>query len=349
MNFEEFSFANQQLAGMLRAGIPLEGALARISSELKEQKWRQEFQALEADLKQGIPLKDAISRRGFPELYRHLFLVGIKGNDLPAVLVLLADHFRQKSLIEIRLKGLMFYPAIFLVSAFLLSLFMALFHFRFFQSLNSSPEMFAHGSNQVVTLLALWTPPLILGCLILGLLLIWFLPPLRNRWRSRMPGWREAHLTQTAASFELLLSRGCSLGDATKLLAGAENQSWLGRDLQQWQQAMSGGAAKFLTVAAGSRSFPGLFIYLVSAAGENIAAGFSQAAEVYRARANYRINLFLWAFLPVSVLVLGVLIVSQAIPFLSIMIRSMDQLGDMGGASSRDPRRLQEWDADRGS
>ena len=46
MKLDEFSFFNQQLAAMLRDGIPLEGALRRLCDEMRRGKLRDELQAL---------------------------------------------------------------------------------------------------------------------------------------------------------------------------------------------------------------------------------------------------------------------------------------------------------------
>ena len=52
MKYDEFAFFNQQLAAMLRDGIPLEGALRRLCEEMRRGQLRDELQALEADLRQ---------------------------------------------------------------------------------------------------------------------------------------------------------------------------------------------------------------------------------------------------------------------------------------------------------
>ena len=118
MNYDEFSFFNQQLAGMLNSGIPLEGALRQLCANMKRGKLRDEFQKLETDLAQGIPLEKALAGRDLPEFYVRMVLVGSKGNDLPAMLTLLADHYQRANSISTRLKGLLVYPMIVLVAAF---------------------------------------------------------------------------------------------------------------------------------------------------------------------------------------------------------------------------------------
>ncbi|MGD0168091.1 MAG: type II secretion system F family protein, partial [Gaiellaceae bacterium] len=78
MKNDEFAFFNQQLAAMLRDGIPLEGALRRLSDEMRRGKLREELQKLETDLAQGTPLAEALQTRQLPELYKRMMLVGVK-------------------------------------------------------------------------------------------------------------------------------------------------------------------------------------------------------------------------------------------------------------------------------
>src|SRR5271170_14144 len=121
MKYDEFAFFNQQLAAMLRDGIPLEGALRRLCEEMRRGKLRDELQALEADLAKGIPLNDAIAQRQLPELYKRMIVVGIKSGDLPGALTMLADYFQRQNDIWMRLKSMMTYPLIVMFAAFLVS------------------------------------------------------------------------------------------------------------------------------------------------------------------------------------------------------------------------------------
>src|SRR5256885_7805883 len=49
MKLEELAFVNQQLAGMLKSGIPLEGALRQLCANMRRGQLRVELEALEAD------------------------------------------------------------------------------------------------------------------------------------------------------------------------------------------------------------------------------------------------------------------------------------------------------------
>ncbi len=126
MNHEQLAFFNQQLAAMLKSGLPLEGSLKQLSASMRRGKLRDEITRLEADLEQGTPLEEALGRRKLPELYVAMLRAGIKSNDLPGVLTLAADYYGTLHTTWLRLKGLMVYPGIVLFTSLLVSLFLAI-------------------------------------------------------------------------------------------------------------------------------------------------------------------------------------------------------------------------------
>src|SRR4051812_28829757 len=69
MNHEQLAFFNQQLAAMLKSGLPLESSLKQLSASMQRGRLRDEIQQLETDLEQGSPLDEALGRRKLPELY----------------------------------------------------------------------------------------------------------------------------------------------------------------------------------------------------------------------------------------------------------------------------------------
>src|SRR2546423_8558200 len=158
MNYDEFAFFNQQLAAMLRDGIPLEGALKQLCAGMRSGRLRAEVEALESDLARGTPLKEAISQRRLPEFYARMVEMGVRSNDLPGVLTLLADHYHRANALWTRLKGLMVYPLIVVVASLGLTLLVSFVFSRFL------PELF----NQVafvpsVLIASMWLPPICFG------------------------------------------------------------------------------------------------------------------------------------------------------------------------------------------
>ncbi len=337
MKLDEFSFFNQQLAAMLRDGIPLEGALRRLCDEMRRGKLRDELQALEADLARGTPMADALKPRQLPELYKRMILVGVKSNDLPGALTMLADYFQRQSSIWTRLKSMMVYPLIVMFIAFLISGVLA---FLWTCVIGPSMEGVFGGLGMRLpgatifafsTLKAIWVFPVVLGCLFLFAAAVVFLPGLRGRFLWRLPAFKEATVSRIAASLALLLKNGVNLPDAIGLGEQLETSTAAAADLQQWRRNLAAGTAKFSEVAAVNRMIPPLFVWVVASAGEDLAAGFNRAAEIYHSRAIYRTEVALYSVLPIASLFLGAIVLSQAFLVISMFLPLIAMLNNLSG------------------
>ena len=69
---DELAFANEQLAGMLKSGLPLEGSLRELAGSMQRGPLRAELMALEKDLARGTHLADALEHRIAPGGVRHV-------------------------------------------------------------------------------------------------------------------------------------------------------------------------------------------------------------------------------------------------------------------------------------
>ena len=331
MKHDEFAFLNLQLAGMLRSGIPLEGALRQLCASLRRGALRSQLEMLEADLANGVPLPEALVARRLPDFYRHMILVGVQSNDLPGVLTMVADYYQRVSFIGTRLKGLMVYPTIVLAASLGLSFFLASFFRTFVQDL---PGLLQDGTDRMVFVqglpILLWMPVILLTAATSATLLILTVPALRRCLQWRFPGFKEAGLSQLAWAMRVMLKGGSNLGDALGLLRGMESKSAVGKDIARWRTRLTQGHATFPEIAATSKIVPPLFSWLVNSGDEDMAEGFRRAAEIYQARALHRIEMLLYAALPVSILFLGAMLVSQAYPMIRLFVefgRALEQLG----------------------
>jgi type II secretory pathway component PulF len=337
MKYDEFAFFNQQLAAMLRDGIPLEGALRRLCQEMRGGSLRTELQSLEADLAKGTPMADALAPRQLPELYKRMILVGVKSGDLPGALTMLADYFQRQNNVWTRLKSMMTYPLIVMFVAFVISLvlafawtcvigpsFMSVFSGMGFMLPGATT--FALGSLQVI-----WVFPVVLGFLFLLMVSVVFVPGLRGKVLWRLPAFKEATVSRIASSLALLMKNGVNLPDAIGLVEQLETSTAATADLQQWRKNLAAGTAKFSEVAAGNRLIPPLFVWVVASAGEDLAAGFNRAAEIYHSRAIYRTEVALYSVLPIASLFLGAVVLSQAFLVISMFLPLVAMLNNMSG------------------
>jgi type II secretory pathway component PulF len=272
-------------------------------------------------LARGTPLKEALARRALPELYRQMVEIGARSNDLPGVLTLLADHYHRANALWTRLKGLMVYPLIVVIVSLGLTLVVTLVFGRFMAQFF---DQFALPSGLVA---ATWMPPIVLSLVVLLGLAAVFIPSWRARLRWRLPAFREASLAQLASAMTLMLKNGMTLPDALALAQALESDTPAGSAIARWRQLIAAGQGKPAQWTGDSRPFPPLFLWLVQKGGEDVAAGFQNAAEIYQARAAYRIELALYGALPVSILLLGQMVLWQALPLFRSMVWLMDMLG----------------------
>ena len=326
MKLDEFAFLNQQLAGMLRAGIPLEGSLRELSSTMRRGDLRREMELLERDLASGTPLSEAVGRRDLPDLYVRLVQAGVKGGDLPGVLILLADYYNRIAGVAARLKGLSVYPIIVLLAALGVSILITFIYRALILTVFSELDFFTAGSR-LVPYLGVWLPVVVIATLALMWLLMVFVPRLRNWARWKLPGFREASLAQTAGAASLLLRSGATLDGTLGLLQKAEQHTPAGREMTRWLDLHRQGLANWSSFTADSKIFPPLFRWLVAQGGDDLATGFQRASEIYQARSTQKIDVLLYAALPMAVMFVAGVIVGQMYPVLRTMRDVLDQLG----------------------
>ena len=336
MNHEQLSFFNQQLAAMLKSGLPLESSLKQLSSSMRRGHLRDEIEKLETDLEQGTPLEAALGRRKLPELYVAMLRAGIKSNDLPGVLTLAADYYGNLNATWMRLKGLMVYPGIVLVTSLLVAAFVATIYTHMIKETSAAFGSFMfigrEGAPSLgVLLIQVWFPVILLGLTTLAFILLLSIRSWRRAARWRLPGFREASLSQLAATLATMLEHGADLDAALDVAVKNESHPGTRRELALWRQRLANGARRFTDIALPGTLAPSLFVWLVTSAGENWARGFRRAAELYDGRAKYRIELVLYAALPVTILLLATIIGSEMAPLLkgfAQFMRAMTSAGD---------------------
>jgi type II secretory pathway component PulF len=261
-----------------------------------------------------------------PDLYRQMLEIGARSNDLPGVLTLLADHYHRANALWTRLKGLLVYPLIVILVSLGLTLLISLNFSRFLSQFGTELA-----PQPILTIPSIWMPPIVLAFVaLLGVAAV-CIPSWRARLRWRLPAFREASLAQLASAMALMLKNGTTLPEALALAEALESATPAAKALAHWRQLVEAGQGKPAEWTGDSRPFPPLFLWLVQKGGENVAAGFQKAAEIYQARASYRIEIALYGALPVSILLLGEMVLWQAIPLVRSMTWIMNAIGSDGG------------------
>ena len=331
MNLDELTFANRQLADMLKSGVPLEGSLHQLCSTMSRGELRTELQLLEQGLTKGIPLEEALDNRKLPELYVKMIKVGVKGNNLPAVLTMLADYYSRVNNLQTRLKGLLVYPAITLVVMLALTLFVA------YVNQNLVADMFFNDSelsalvsstlNSFWSTVMIWSPVYLIVLLVAVFFVCLGSGRIRNSLRWQLPGFREASLSQIASTMNIMLRGGCTLDESLLLVQQMEKDNPAGEELAQWHQRLASGRGKLREIIQPGKVFPLEFIWMLGTDEEKLVRGFERTAELYYDREKQRARMLLQGVVPTAIVTLGGVAALQFIPLLQALTTMMEHMG----------------------
>jgi type II secretory pathway component PulF len=292
---------------------------------------RGEFEALERDLTQGTPLEKALDNRKLPELYVKMIKVGIKSNNLPEVLTMLADYYSRVNNLQTRLKGLLVYPAITLVVMLALTLFVA------YVNQNLVADMFFNDSelsalvsstlNSFWSTVMIWSPVYLIVLLVVCFIVCLGSGRIRNSLRWQLPGFREASLSQIASCMNIMLRGGCTLDESLLLVQQMEKDNPAGEELAQWHERLASGQGKIREIAQPGKVFPLEFIWMLGTDEEKLVRGFERTAELYYDREKQRARMLLQGVVPTAIVTLGGVAALQFIPLLQALTTMMEHMG----------------------
>lgn len=113
LSASELAWATRQLASLLAASLPLEGALSAVIEQAERPHVAQALTAVRADVRAGQRLTVALAARprDFPPIYRALVGAGEDSGDLARVMERLADYIEERNALQAKVLTAFIYPA----------------------------------------------------------------------------------------------------------------------------------------------------------------------------------------------------------------------------------------------
>jgi type IV pilus assembly protein PilC len=138
LSAEDLVTLNDEIAGMARAGLPLDQGMAALAREMRRGRLQSVTAAIAADLRGGSTLPEAMARQSgrVPRFYAGLVAAGVRTGRMTDVLATLTVYARTLADLRSLIIGAMFYPAVVLLLAF------TLFCFIFFYLIPHYEEIF---------------------------------------------------------------------------------------------------------------------------------------------------------------------------------------------------------------
>lgn len=115
----EFVLFNQQLASIVKAGIPLERGLRELAGDIQSRSMRKLVNAIADELEAGVSIEQAFEKRQkhFPPLYGRILKAGVETGRLSEMLTSLNRHLEMATQTRRIIFEAMTYPAVILVLA----------------------------------------------------------------------------------------------------------------------------------------------------------------------------------------------------------------------------------------
>lgn len=122
LSAEDLIALNDEIAGMARAGLPLDQGLAALAHEMGYGRLQRVTAHLAEDLRAGLTLPEALERRGseVPPFYAALVSAGIRTGRIGDVLSTLTVYARALADVRATILSALFYPAIIICLAAIL-------------------------------------------------------------------------------------------------------------------------------------------------------------------------------------------------------------------------------------
>src|SRR5260221_10840819 len=125
----DFLLFNQQLAALLRAGIPILQAITMLSRRATSVRLRAVLEEIETAIRGGAALSQAFAAQGatFPRIYTASILAGERSGALDEVLSRYVNYMRRSVGLRRKIRGALAYPAFLLLACFGMVIFLTTF------------------------------------------------------------------------------------------------------------------------------------------------------------------------------------------------------------------------------
>jgi type IV pilus assembly protein PilC len=320
----DFLVFNQELATLLKAGMPLVQSLDILRARVPDPTFKGVLDAVHDKVKGGSALSDAFASHGsmFPPIYSASLVAGERSGDLEGVLRRYVAYDKVVSAVRKKTLSALIYPAILvammliLVGIIILRVVPAFstFYANFGRELPLSTRIIVAISNTLVANFAL----LVLAVVGAGFAIAAWLrrPGQRMRLDQFVLGlpWvgtaiRKFATSQMARTLATLLGGGIPLVQALEIAARAMSNRFLATEMDTVRQQVQEGKA-FAAALAARGSFPDVAVKMIEV-GESTGAlqeMLNSLADFYDEEIETEVGRFITVIEPALLIVMGVVI-----------------------------------------
>ncbi|HVG39913.1 MAG TPA: type II secretion system F family protein [Pyrinomonadaceae bacterium] len=167
----DFLLFNQQLAAIVRAGIPILQAITMLRRRTANERLQRVLADVEDRIRGGVALSDAFAAQGsvFPRIYTASILAGERSGALDGVLNRYVDYLRRSVELRRKLRGALAYPTFLFIACVAMVTFLTVFVVprmaQLFEGFNTqlpAITVFVVGLSNLIASNFIWLGPLLL-------------------------------------------------------------------------------------------------------------------------------------------------------------------------------------------
>lgn len=332
----------ENLAVILRAGIPLNRGLNVLSELAENKRFREVIGKVAANIREGSSLWQALQSQGsvFPPVFISMIRAGETGSVLDTVLARLAEYLTGIQELKDYLVSAMIYPVILAFTAIgsvavMLTLVVPKFA-QIFQDIGVEMPLATQLMLTVGDFFQKYWLVLMLVCIGSGAGFRWAVGTTTGRYRwdlfkLRLPllgsVFRKIEIARFARTFGTLLGSGLSILPALNIVKGVVVNQVMRSQLDMVYEDLKQG--KMLSVSLERHDvFPPLAVHMLAVGEETgqLDAMMSKVGEIYDTELKSSIKSFTALFEPIVILFMGLLIGAMVVSML-LAIFSINELG----------------------
>lgn len=321
----DIAFFSRQIATMMQSGVPLVQSLEILANGQKNPKFKNLIDSIKTDVESGSSLNEALGKHPvqFDELYVNLVKAGESAGVLDTVLTTIADYKERMESIKAKVKKALFYPAMVIVVAIIVSAILLIYVIPQFQQSFKSFGADLPAFTLMVIAASEWLQSygvyLFFTLIGLGILFVQLKKRSRNfaRWFDRMllkipiigPIMHKSAIARFARTLAITFKAGVPLVEALDSVAGATGNMIYAEATRQIQGDVASGHPLNLAMAQ-----VGLFPHMVlqmTAIGEEagaLDAMMVKVAEFYESEVNDAVDTLSSTLEPLIMVFLGLIV-----------------------------------------
>jgi len=318
---EPLLLASIQLANMVEAGVPLIKSLEAVASQTTNSSLRKGLEAVAMEIKGGASFSQALAHQTpvFPKLMVSLAATGEASGHLDTVLTRFANFIEKDLALTRAVKGALLYPALLLVAATFLILFVVTFVVPQFAGLFVKAGIHLPAATQILwevgqLIRVYWWLLLFLGAAgVIGFMAAAKVPAVRlemDRFLLRLPvlglALHQATVAQFARTLAMLVASGVPIVSALETSEGMVDNQAISQELKRVRTSVEQGERMADTLLAGKIFQPdAIQMIRVGEESGRLDAMLEKIADYYELRVSYRLKQMTTLLEPILLVAMG--------------------------------------------